>query len=44
MKTTLFESLERYPRESIADLLKLGERSDNDKIRLACRKLMERKG
>jgi hypothetical protein len=43
MKVTLFESLERYPRESITGLLRIGERSDNDRIRLVCRKLMERK-
>jgi hypothetical protein len=43
MKATLFESLGRYPRQSVAGLLKLGERSDDDRIKRACRKLMERK-
>lgn len=42
MKATLFESLARYPRESIAGLLKIGERSDDDRIKRACRKLAER--
>lgn len=43
MKELLFESLERYPRESIAGLLKTGERLENDQIKRACAKLMERK-
>jgi HEAT repeat protein len=43
MKTTLFESLGRYPKESVAELIKIGERSDDDKIRMLCRKLNERK-
>jgi HEAT repeat protein len=43
MKVTLFESLGRYPKESIAELVKIGERSDDDKIRMLCRKLGERK-
>jgi hypothetical protein len=42
MKELLFESLGRYPRESIGNLLKIGERLDSEKIRMACRKLMER--
>jgi hypothetical protein len=42
MKELLFESLGRYPKESIGNLLKIGERLDSDKIRMACRKLMER--
>lgn len=42
MKLTLFESLERYPRESIADLLAIGEKSGDERIRKACRKLAER--
>jgi len=43
MKITLYESLGRYPKESIAELIKVGERSDDDKIRMLCRKLAERK-
>jgi len=43
MKVTLFESLVRYPKESVAELIRIGERSDDDKIRLLCRKLGERK-
>jgi HEAT repeat protein len=43
MKITLFESLGRYPKESVAELIKIGERSDDDKIRMLCRKLGERK-
>jgi HEAT repeat protein len=43
MKITLFESLGRYPKESIAELIRIGERSDDDKIRMLCRKLGERK-
>lgn len=40
MKETLFESLERYPRESIRDLLNYGERLDSERIKLACKKLI----
>ncbi len=43
MKEHLFESLERYPKESIADLLKIGMRLDNAAIQKSCQKLMERK-
>jgi HEAT repeat protein len=43
MKITLFESLARYPKESVAELIRIGERSDDDKIRMLCRKLGERK-
>lgn len=43
MKEQLFESLERYPKESIAGLLKIGEQMESEKIRRTCRKLMERK-
>ncbi len=39
MKVTLFESLGRYPRESINGLIKMGERSNDDRVRRACRKL-----
>jgi hypothetical protein len=43
MKVKLYESLGRYPKESIAELLRIGERSDDDKIRMLCRKYGERK-
>jgi hypothetical protein len=43
MKVTLFESLGRYPKERVAELIRIGERSDDDKIRMLCRKLGERK-
>lgn len=43
MKKALFESLDRYPKESIAELIRIGERSDDDRIRMLCRKLGERK-
>lgn len=43
MKAAIFESLSRYPQESIVGLLKIGERMNDDRIRRACRKLMERK-
>lgn len=42
LKETLFESLGRYPRERIANLLKIGEGLNSEKIRRACRKLSER--
>jgi len=43
MKEVLFESLGRYPREAIADLVRTGEQLNNETIRRACRKLLERK-
>jgi HEAT repeat protein len=43
MKELLFESLSRYPKESIVNLLKIGERLNSDKIKKTCKKLMERK-
>ena len=43
MKEVLFESLGRYPREAIADLIRIGEQLNNDTIKRACKKLMERK-
>ncbi len=43
MKVALFESLSRYPKESIAGLLKAGERLNDDRIKRACRKFRERK-
>lgn len=39
LKETLFESLGRYPRERIANLLKIGEGLNSEKIKRACRKL-----
>jgi len=42
MKRTIFETLERYPRTGIAGLLKIGERSGDEKIRNICRKLAEK--
>ena len=42
-KVTLFESLGRYPKESIAELLRIGERYGDEKIKRTCRKLAERK-
>lgn len=42
MKEILFESLERYPQGSIGNLLKIGEHLSSEKIRIACRRLMER--
>ena len=43
MKEVLFESLGRYPREAVADLIRAGEQMNNDTIKRACKKLMERK-
>jgi HEAT repeat protein len=43
MKVTLYESLDRYPQENIAELLRIGEESDDEKIRRLCRKLAERR-
>ncbi|MBS1125587.1 MAG: hypothetical protein H6Q98_525 [Nitrospirae bacterium] len=43
MKVTLYVSLGRYPQESIAELVRLGEGSDDEKIRQLCRKLAERR-
>ena len=42
MKAELFESLERYPRESITGLIRIGEQSSNERIKRACKKLVER--
>ena len=42
MKELLFESLGKYPRESIGNLLKIGEHLNSEKIRIACKRLMER--
>jgi HEAT repeat protein len=42
MKQRIFESLERYPKENIAGLLRIGERSNDEKIRSICRRLADR--
>jgi HEAT repeat protein len=42
MKEVLFESLGRYPKASIQGLVRIGDRANSEKIRKACRKLMER--
>ena len=39
MKEALFESLGRYPKASIQNLVKIGERLNSEKIKKACRKL-----
>lgn len=43
MKLALFESLGRYPRQSIEGLIKIGERSGDEGIRRAVRKLVEKR-
>ena len=43
MKELLFESLSRYPRESLSGLLKIGERLDSEKIKRTCSSLGEKK-
>jgi hypothetical protein len=43
MKLTLYESLRRYPRESIQQLLEIGETLNDDRIKRECRKLAEDK-
>jgi len=42
MQRVLYESLGRYPKESVAGLLQIGERSPDEEIRKICRKLLER--
>jgi hypothetical protein len=41
MQRLLFASLGRYPKESIAGLLRSGERSNDDEVRKICKQLME---
>jgi hypothetical protein len=41
MQRLLYASLDRYPKESIAGLLKIGDRSNDDEIRKSCKKLKE---
>ena len=43
MKVALYESLGRYPKERIAGLIKIGEQSNDDRIKRLCRKLADRK-
>ncbi len=43
MQRLLFGSLGRYPKESIFGLIKIGERSNDEDIRNACKKLSERR-
>jgi hypothetical protein len=40
MKAVLFESLEQYPRESLENLLHMGMKSDNPRIKRACKKIL----
>ncbi|HSQ78765.1 MAG TPA: HEAT repeat domain-containing protein, partial [Nitrospirota bacterium] len=42
LKEAIFESLGRYPRERIANLLKIGEGLNSEKIKRACKKLSEK--
>ncbi len=43
MKVALYESLGRYPKDSLAGLIRSGERSGDDRIMRACRKLAEKR-
>ena len=42
MKETIYNSLARYPRESIARLVKIGERLNSDTIRRICKQFAEK--
>jgi HEAT repeat protein len=42
MKEAIYNSLARYPRESIAQLIKIGERLKSDDIRRTCRQFVEK--
>lgn len=42
MKETIYNSLARYPRESISKLVKIGERLNSDTIRRICRQIAEK--
>jgi HEAT repeat protein len=44
MKETIYESLTRYPRERLTNLIRIGEGLQSDKIRRICRKLAEQAG
>ena len=43
MKEAIYNSLARYPRENIAQLVKIGERLNSDVIRRTCRQLVEKR-
>lgn len=43
MKLAIYQYLERYPRDSITGLIKIGEKSNDEKIRAICRKLSKEK-
>lgn len=43
MKVTIYESLAHYPKQSIEGLLRLGEKSGDERIRRICRKLSEKR-
>lgn len=43
MKVTIYESLGSYPKQSIEGLLRLGDRSGDERIRRICRKLAEKR-
>ncbi len=42
MKETIYSSLSRYPRETIAGLLRIGEKLNSDTIRRTCSRLREK--
>jgi hypothetical protein len=42
MKETIYASLARYPRETIAGLLRIGEKLNSDTIRRTCSRLREK--
>ncbi len=44
MKATIFESLDRFPREAIDGLLIFGEQSGDPRVLRACRKLRKEQG
>ncbi len=43
MKEGLYESLARYPRESVSRLIQVGEKLNSEKIRRSCKQLGERR-
>jgi HEAT repeat protein len=40
MKAVLFESLEQYPKEGLEGLLRIGSKSDDPRIKRACKRVM----
>jgi hypothetical protein len=42
MKETIYASLARYPLETIAGLLRIGEKLNSDTIRRTCSRLKEK--